>query len=83
MANSLSDLQDALFAQLARVTDPNLTKEALTEELKRADAVRDMADQINGIANTQLKAAKLYSEHKQAVLPYLPQIGKAIEKGEK
>lgn len=77
MPNSLSDLQAALFAQLERVTDKNLSKDALEQEIKRSEAVRDLADQINGSANTQLKAAKLYADHGKTVLPHLPQIGKA------
>ena len=77
MSNSLADLQAALFAQLGRVTDPNLSKDALDAEIKRSEAVRDLADQINGSANTQLKAAKLFADHGRAVLPHLPQIGRA------
>ena len=75
MPNSLSDLQAALFAQLDRVSNPKLTKDALEAEIKRSEAVRDLADQITGSANTQLKAAKLYADHGKAVLPHLPQIG--------
>ena len=77
MPNSLADLQAALFAQLERVTDENLSKDQLEQEIKRSEAVRDLADQINGSANTQLKAAKLYADHGRTVLPHLPQIGKA------
>lgn len=77
MPNSLADLQAALFAQLDRVSDPNLSKDALEQEIKRSEAVRDLADQINGSANTQLRAAKLYADHGKTVLPHLPQIGKA------
>ncbi|MBB4207242.1 hypothetical protein [Roseinatronobacter bogoriensis] len=77
MPNSLSDLQAALFAQLDRVIDPQLSKEDLETEIKRSEAVRDLADQITGSANTQLKAAKLYADHGKAVLPHLPQIGSA------
>lgn len=77
MPNSLSDLQAALFAQLDRVIDPKLSKEDLETEIKRSEAVRDLADQITGSANTQLKAAKLFADHGKAVLPHLPQIGSA------
>lgn len=38
-----------------------------------------VADQITANAKTQLVAAKLFAEHGQAVLPHLPQIGKAAE----
>lgn len=80
MTNSLADLQAALFAQLDRVTAPDLTQDQLEAEIKRSEAVRDLADQINGSANTQLKAAKLYADHGKAVLPHLPQIGRATPK---
>lgn len=80
MPKSLADLQDALFAQLERVTAPDLSKDDLEAEIRRSEAVRDLADQINGSANTQLKAAKLFADHGNAVLPHLPQIGRATPK---
>lgn len=77
MPNSIVDLQAALFAQLARVTDPSLSSEALEAELKRSNAVRDLADAITGSNKTALDAAKLFANHGQAVLPHLPQIARA------
>jgi hypothetical protein len=80
MPRTLSDLQAALFAQLDRVANPDLSKEDLDAEIRRSEAVRDLADQIIGSADTQLKAAKLYGEHGGAVAPYLPLIGQSSPK---
>ena len=75
----LSDLNDHLFEQLKRLSDPNLDAEAIEREVKRADAIVDVSDKVPHIADTSLKAAKLFAEHGQAVLPHLPQIGKSEE----
>ncbi|EPX80502.1 hypothetical protein [Salipiger mucosus] len=75
MANSLTDLNNHLFAQLERMSDPNLSAEQIEQEVKRAGAIVSVSDQITGAADLQLKAAKLFAEHGQGVLPMLPQIG--------
>lgn len=75
----LSALNDHLFAQLDRLGAQNLAGDDLEAECKRAEAVVAVADQITANAKTQLVAAKLFAEHGQAVLPHLPQIGKAAE----
>ena len=76
MKNKMTDLKDHLFAQLERLTDEALTPEQLEAEVKRSEAVVALADQITEGAKTQLAAAKIFAEYGQAVLPYLPQIGK-------
>ena len=75
MKNKMSDLNDHLFAQLERMADDDMTLEDVEREVKRADAIVALADQITGTADLQLKAAKLFAEHGAAVLPLLPQIG--------
>lgn len=75
--NRLSDLNDHLFAQLERLTDENLSSEQIETEVKRAEAVVAVADQITDIADMQLRAAKLYVDFGDKVLPMLPQIGKS------
>lgn len=75
--NKLSDLNDHLFAQLERLSDEALTAEQIEQEAKRADAIVSVADQITDNAGLQLKAAKLFADHGQAVLPMLPQLGRA------
>ena len=77
--NRLSDLNDALFAQLERLGEEDLDAEGIEREAKRADAMVSVADQVIANGNLQLKAAKLYSEHGADVLPMLPKIGKASE----
>ncbi|WP_320176661.1 hypothetical protein [Roseovarius pacificus] len=73
--NKLSDLTDHLFAQIERLADENLSAEEIEKEVKRADAIVSVADQISSNADLQLKAAKLFAEHGQPVLRMLPQIG--------
>lgn len=80
MKNRLSDLNDHLFAQLERLADESLSADQLDAEVKRAEAIVAVADKITGNADLQLKAAKLFAEHGNAVLPLLPAIGKAEPK---
>ena len=75
MKNKLDDLNDHLFAQLERLADESMTAEEINNEVKRADAMVSVADQITGNAELRLKAAKLYAEHGDKILPHLPQIG--------
>jgi hypothetical protein len=75
--NRLSDLNDHLFAQIERLSDESLTPEQVETEVKRAAAMVGVADQISGNADLMLRAAKLYAEHGDKVLPHLPAIGKA------
>ncbi|WP_102226850.1 hypothetical protein [Acidimangrovimonas sediminis] len=77
--NRLSDLNDHLFAQLERLSDESLTAEQIEQEVKRAGAIVDVADQVSENAKLQLTAAKLFAEHGAQVLPHLPAIGKAQE----
>lgn len=75
--NRLSDLNDHLFAQLERLSSEELDAEGVEREAKRAEALVSVADRITDNADLQLKAAKIFAEHGNAVLPLLPQIGKA------
>ncbi|RNF34063.1 hypothetical protein [Paracoccus methylarcula] len=79
MKNKLGDLNNHLFAQLERLSDEGMSAEQIEQEVKRTEAIVSVADQIVGNADLQLKAAKLYAEHGQAVLPMLPKIGKSEE----
>ena len=75
MSNNLTDLNNVLFAQLTRLSDSGLSPEQIEVEAARAKAIVDVADQITGNADLQLKAAKLFADHGNVVLPMLPQIG--------
>lgn len=55
---SLSSLNDYLFAQLDRVTNEDLEGEDLDAELKRSQAVTGLASQIVKSASIQLNAIK-------------------------
>jgi len=79
MANRLSDLDGYLFAQLERLDVENLSAEQIEQEVKRADAIVAVADQIVHNAELKLKAARLFADHGDKILPMLPAIGKASE----
>lgn len=77
MKNKMEDLNDHLFAQLERLADEDFTADQIEAEAKRADAIVAVADQITRNAELRLKAAKLFADHGDKILPMLPQIGKA------
>ncbi|MBD3738600.1 MAG: hypothetical protein EP320_00680 [Rhodobacteraceae bacterium] len=77
--NKLGDLDDHLFAQLERLADESMTAEQIEQEVKRSEAIVALADKVTENSKVKLTAAKLYAEHREAVMPYLPQIGKAPE----
>lgn len=78
--STLRELNAHLFAQLERLDVENLTAEAIEAEVKRTDAMVSIADRITENSKVQLAAAKLFAEHREAVLPMLPMIGKADSK---
>lgn len=80
---SLSTLNTHLFDQLDRLSKDDLSADEVEREIKRAEAIVDVSDQILGSANTALKAAKLFAEHGKAVLPHLPKIGSKPEPEDK
>ncbi|WP_312532035.1 hypothetical protein [Paracoccus sp. (in: a-proteobacteria)] len=77
MKNKLGDLNNHLFAQLERLADEDLSADQIDQEVKRAGAIVTLADQVINTANLQLKAAKLFAEHGDAIMPMLPKIGKS------
>lgn len=60
--NTLLDLNNHLFEVMERLNDPELRGECLEEELKRAEAIKDVAAVIVDNANTVLKASKFADE---------------------
>lgn len=80
MKNRLSDLNDHLFAQIERLSGDSMSVEDIETEAKRTQSIVSVANQIVGNADIQLKAAKLFAEHGQGVLPMLPQIGQSSKK---
>lgn len=73
--NRLGDLNDHLFAALERLGDEDLTADQIAAEATRAQAIVAVADQITENARTRLAGAKLFAEHGEKILPYLPKIG--------
>ncbi|WP_290654446.1 hypothetical protein [Idiomarina sp.] len=62
MKNKMMDLHNHLFAQLERLGDESLTDDALTQELKRADAVAKVSMTIVKNADVCLKAERMRAE---------------------
>ena len=79
MKNKLSDLNNHLFAQLERLSDEGLTAEQIEQEVKRADAIVSVSDQIVRNADLQLKAVTVLANHGERYRPHLPM----LEGGEK
>lgn len=77
MKNKLGDLNDHLFAQLERMSDEGMDPERIEIEAKRAEAIVSLADQVVRNADLQLRAAKLFADHGDKIVPHLPMIGKS------
>jgi hypothetical protein len=71
MKNKLVDLNNHLFAQLERLSDEDLTSEQIVDEVKRADAIVSVSDQIVRNADLQLKAVTLLANHGDRFKPHL------------
>ncbi|HET8612981.1 MAG TPA: hypothetical protein VFL92_09475 [Sphingomonas sp.] len=71
MKNKLSDLNDHLFMQLERLSDEELTIEQIESEVKRADAIVAVSDQIVRGAALQLRAVEALANHGDRYRPNL------------
>jgi hypothetical protein len=56
--NTLNDLNNALFEQLERLNDEDLSPEKLEGEIGRSKAMTDVADKIIANATLQLEGAQ-------------------------
>ncbi len=74
MKNRLTDLNNHLFGQLERLTDEDMSAEKIEQEVKRADAIVAVSEQIIRNADTVLKAAVLVANHGDKMRPMLSQI---------
>lgn len=61
MKNKIVDLNNHLFAQLERLGDENLTPDGLDKEVKRAEAMVKVSEQIVRSAGVSLRAAEIAS----------------------
>lgn len=73
MAKNLADLNEILFDQLERLSNPDLNGDALTAEISRTEAITKVAGQFISSANTTLNAIKLQNEAMDATLK-LPEV---------
>ena len=60
--NTLSDLNNHLFAQLERLGDESLTQDQLSQEMERAKAINGVAKNIIDNAKTALEGAQFTYE---------------------
>lgn len=74
MKNKLVDLNNHLFAQMERLSEEDLDAEKIELEVKRTDAMVDVADKIIENANLQLKAVKILADHGDRFKPHLAMI---------
>jgi len=63
MQNTLSDLNNHLFAQLERLSEEDLKGDKLQEEITRSKAVSDIATQIIANGSLVLKAKTFMHEY--------------------
>lgn len=62
MKNTLSDLNNHLFAELERLGDEELTEEELEKEIKRAQSIVNVSGKIIDNAGLVLQAAKFQDD---------------------
>lgn len=74
MKNRLIDLNNHLFSQLERLTDEGMSPEQIEQEVKRADAIVGVSEQIIRNADLSLKAVALVATHGDRFASALPMI---------
>ncbi|WP_197975625.1 hypothetical protein [Rhizobium sp. CFBP 8762] len=74
MKNRLIDLNNHLFSQLERLSDEGMTAEQIEQEVKRADAIVGVSEQIIRNADLSLKAVALVATHGDRFASALPMI---------
>lgn len=73
MQNKLTNLNDHLFEMIERLNDDDLTNEELEREIKRANAMTSISNQIINNAKVELDATKLVLDYSRNVQePKLP-----------
>ena len=59
---NLGGLADAIFAEIDRLQDPELTGDKLKEEITRAQSISGLARQVSQIASLQISVSKMVGE---------------------
>jgi hypothetical protein len=77
LKNSLSDLNNHLFAQMERLSDEALKGEELQEEINRAKAVTGVSSQIISNARLVLDAQEYGRGIKSTETPDVLRVGKS------
>ena len=72
--NKLSDLNNHLFAELERLGDEDLQGDKLLEEISRAKAITDVAEQVISNASLVLKAQVAVSDSLRADMKLPPML---------
>ena len=72
--NTLDDLNNHLFAELERLGDEDLTGDKLEDELKRADAIAKVGDNVIENAALILKAKVAFGDNLSAAAEDRPRI---------
>lgn len=75
MKNRLADLNDHLFMQLERLANEELTPEQIESEVKRTEAIVDVADKLVDNARLSLQACDLVAKHGDRFMKHLPMLG--------
>lgn len=79
MKNTLSDLNDHLFAQLERLGEEDISEDKLKSEVRRSNAVAIVAKEVIANAQTAIAAEKLRQKSKQGVVDNEPQLPAYLE----
>lgn len=74
MKNRLTDLNDHLFAQMERLADEDLSPEGIEVEVKRAEAIVRVSDQIVENATLQLEAVAFVADRGDRFAKHLPML---------
>lgn len=82
MKNRLLDLNNHLFGQLERLTEEGISPEQIDQEVKRADAIVAVSEQIIRNADISLKAVALVATHGDRFAAALPMISPPEPGGE-
>ncbi len=88
MKNTLGDLNNHLFAQLEKLSDDDLTGDGLEAEIKRAESMAKVSEQIIKTGELQLKAMvhmDSYGYEREKLVPEMLEVkyGKEIQSGSK
>ena len=74
MKNTITDLNNYLFEQLERLQDDELDDSGLAREIRRSEAVQQVAKTIIDNGNLAIKAIKFFDEcndEKRINVPFL------------